>query len=308
MHIQERGSLFQDYLELRSKPHNRHILDAIHSSAFIICLDSSHRENFIHHSRALRHGDVIVGMPVGFRNRWADKPLQFIVFDDAYGGMMGEHYVTDDTTARMYDTYTGRMDGTAIARIFDDVFDKLYDPTFDHSTPSGEPIPLPQPLDWEISPEITRAITNADHTARALVEGQALGFYLASYGRADIEKFSVHPVSWAEMIILLAYKRLLENYKRIDATYEFAPTTIYKAFKGRSNAIRLVASEALADWAISMDNNKFMARSRKRLFNLATLPTQPSNGFGAIFPGEIIDRHLIGWKFSLSIIFQGLPL
>jgi carnitine O-acetyltransferase len=265
---------FQDYLELRSKAHNSQILDAIHSSAFIICLDSSQPKDSVHHSRALWHGDVVAGIPVGLRNRWVDKPLQFIVFDNAYAGIMGEHSV---------------MDGTPTARMCDDMLDMLYDPAFDHGTSSGKPIPSPQPLDWEISPETTQAISSADHAARELVEGQELSFYLTSYGKAAIKTFAVSPDSWAQMIIHLAYKRLLGNNKRNGATYEAASTR--KFYKGRTETIRVVTREADA-WANSMDDNKVIPQTRKRLFDSATSKHISLAVNGG--QGQGLDRHLFG--------------
>ena len=272
MHIQE--DFFQDYLELRSKAHNSQILDAIHSSAFIICLDSSQPKDSVHHSRALWHGDVVAGIPVSLRNRWVDKPLQFIVFDNAYAGIMGEHSV---------------MDGTPTARMCDDMLDMLYDPAFDHGTSSDKPIPSPQPLDWEISPETTQAISNADRAARELVEGQELSFYLTSYGKAAIKRFAVSPDSWAQMIIHLAYKRLLGNNKRNGATYEAASTR--KFYKGRTETIRVVTREADA-WANSMDDNKVIPQTRKQLFDSATSKHISLAVNGG--QGQGIDRHLFG--------------
>ena len=273
-------------MELRSKTHNCQILDAIHSSAFIICLDSSQPKDSIHHSRALWHGDVVTGIPVGLRNRWVDKPLQFIVFDNAYAGIMGEHSV---------------MDGTPTARMCDDMLNMLYDPAFDHGTSSGEPVPSPQPLDWEISPETTRAITVADHAARELVEGQELGFYLTSYGKAAIKTFAVSPDSWAQMIIHLAYKRLLGNNKRNGATYEAASTR--KFYKGRTETIRVVTSEADA-WANSMDDDKVNAKTRKKLFDLAT--SRHINLAVNAGQGQGVDRHLFGWKISFHLYIPRL--
>lgn len=277
-------AFFQDYLELKSKAHNSQILDAIHSSAFIICLDSSQPNDPVHHSRALWHGDVVAGIPIGLRNRWVDKPLQFIIFDNAYTGIMGEHSV---------------MDGTPTVRMCDDMLDMLYDPAFDHGTSSGEPVPLPQPLDWEMSPEITQAISDADNAARDLVESQELGFHLTSYGKAAIKTFAVSPDSWAQMIIQLAYKRLLGNNKRNGGTYEAASTRQF--YKGRTETIRVVTSEADA-WVNSMDDDQVNAETRKKLFDLATsrhISLAVNGG-----QGQGVDRHLFGQEISPSILFQ----
>jgi carnitine O-acetyltransferase len=220
------------------------------------------------------------------RNRWVDKPLQFIIFDNARAGIMGEHSV---------------MDGTPTARMCDELLDMLYDPNFDHGTLSGEPIRAPKPLDWEISPEITQAITNADQAARELVESQELGFHRTSYGKAAIKTFGVSPDSWAQMIIHLAYKRFLRKDKRNGATYEAASTR--KFYKGRTETIRVVTSEADA-WAISMDDDQVNTETRKKLFDLATSQHISLAVNGG--QGQGVDRHLLGWIISLSIAFQGL--
>ena len=233
-------------------------------------------QNPAHHSRALLHGDVVAErQPLGLRNRWVDKPLQFIVFDNARTGIMGEHSV---------------MDGTPTVRMCDDVLDMIYDPSFDHGKSLGVSASLPQPLDWEISPEITRAITVADEAAIELVKGQRLGYHLTSYGKAAIKNFGVSPDSWAQMIIHLAYKRLIGDNKRNGGTYESASTR--KFYKGRTETIRVVTSEADA-WAKSMDDDQVNAETRKKLFDLATskhisLAVKAGQGQG-------VDRHLFGW-------------
>ena len=193
------------------------------------------------------------------------------------------------------------MDGTPTARMCDDVLDMIYDPDFDHGTSFGDATPLPQPLDWEISPEINIAIANADQAAHKLVKGQSLGYYLTSYGKAAIKAFGVSPDSWAQMIIHLAYKRLLGSEKRNGATYEAASTRRF--YKGRTETIRVVTSEADA-WAKSMDDDQVDTETRKKLFDLATskhisLAVDAGQGQG-------VDRHLFGWIISLSIVLQSL--
>ncbi|KAF8159566.1 carnitine acetyl transferase [Crassisporium funariophilum] len=270
----------KDYLELSSKPHNSQLLEAIHSSAFIISLDSSRPEDPIHHSRALWHGDVVGGVPVGLQNRWVDKPVQFVVFDNAYAGLMGEHSV---------------MDGTPTARMCDDVLDMLHDPTFDHGSPSNSSPPLPTPMDWEVTSTITEAINHANRAARELVESQDLSFHLTSYGKAAIKTFGVSPDSWAQMIIQLAYKRLLGTNKRNGGTYEAASTR--KFFKGRTEAIRVVTSESDA-WVRSMDDKTATAETRKQLFDQAT--KKHVNLAKTAGQGQGVDRHLFGLKKLLQ--------
>jgi len=265
---------FKDYAELESSPYNSKILEAINSSAFIVALDSSHPKDPVHHSRALWHGDVVGGIPVGLRNRWVDKPLQFIIFDNGYAGFMGEHSV---------------MDGTPTARMCDEVLDMLYDPAFDHGSPSTSTHKTPTALDWEITSATADAIKAADRAATELIESQELGFHLTSYGKAAIKKFGVSPDSWAQMIIQLAYKRLNGTKQRTGGTYEAASTR--KFYKGRTEAIRVVTSKADA-WVRSMDDATSTPETRKKLFDdAAKMHVSLAKAGGQ---GQGVDRHLLG--------------
>jgi carnitine O-acetyltransferase len=170
-----------------------------------------------------------------------------------------------------------------------DVLEMLYSPTFDHGTPSGDPEPVPFPLDWDISPTIVQAIAKADRAAAELIEGQELGYHLTSYGKAAIKKFGVSPDSWAQMIIQLAYRRLLGDKPRNGGTYEAASTR--KFFKGRTETIRVVSSES-DDWAKSMDDKESTPELRKRLFDQAT--KKHITLAKAAGQGQGIDRHLFG--------------
>lgn len=267
----------QDYANLASSPHNNSILHTIQSSAFVINLDTAQPVTPLHHSRTLWHGEFLDGVPIGLRNRWVDKPAQFIVFDNAYAGFMGEHSV---------------MDGTPTVRLCDDVLEMLHDTNFDHGIPAVSPPPEPIHLDWEMSPTIHQAITGAEKAANELIEGQELGFLVTSYGKAAIKEFRVSPDSWAQMIVQLAYKRLIGNENRIGGTYESATTR--KFHKGRTEAIRVVTSESDA-WVRSMDDDGMGNEERKSLFDAAAKKhVDIARSAGS---GQGVDRHLLG-KFN----------
>lgn len=276
----------QDYNDLAASAQNTSVLHAIQSAAFVINLDSSSPTDSIHHSRALWHGDISdKGIPIGLQNRWVDKPAQFVVFDNAYAGFMGEHSV---------------MDGTPTVRLCDDVLEMLNDPSFDHGVPASSSVSTPTPLDWEISPKIAAAISRANTAAKELIESQALSFHLTSYGKAAIKKFGVSPDSWAQMIIQLAYRRLIGSDNRIGGTYEAATTRRF--YKGRTEAIRVVTSESDA-WARSMDDKSVKREEKKKLFDAATknhIRLAKSGGMG-----QGIDRHIHGEVFITVVC---LPL
>lgn len=189
------------------------------------------------------------------------------------------------------------MDGTPTVRLCDDILEMLADPSFDLGTPSSEQPPAPMPLDWEVTPQIKTAMAKADAAAKELVESQELSFHLTAYGKAAIKKFGVSPDSWAQMIIQLAYRRLIGKEKRIGGTYEAASTRRF--FKGRTEAIRVVSSESDA-WVQSMDDAKVGSAERKRLFDAATkrhVSLAKSAGMG-----QGVDRHMFGDEFRFLVI------
>jgi carnitine O-acetyltransferase len=223
-------------------------------------------------SRALWHGHATDGKAIGLQNRWVDKPCEFIVYDNAKAGLMGEHSV---------------MDGTPTQRMCDDVLDMLDDPSFDHGSTSLNVEPTP--LDWKTTPEILGSVESANKAAVELIDSQHLSHLITNYGKSAIKNFGVSPDSWAQMIVQLAYRRLLGDSKRNGGTYEAASTRRF--FKGRTEAIRVVSSEADA-WTKSMDEAEATLQDRKRLFDAATKKhVQLAKLCGS---GQGIDRHFLG--------------
>jgi carnitine O-acetyltransferase len=243
----------------------------------VLCLDTEKPSGPVAFSRGLWHGAQDAGAGLGLRNRWVDKPVQFIVFDNGQAGIMGEHSI---------------MDGTPTARMCDDVLDALYSPTFDHGSSAGASTPpAPVALDWRVSKATQDAIARAEGEARELIGSQELGFYRSPYGKAAIKAFGVSPDSWAQMIIQLAYARLLRatGKQREGGTYEAATTR--KFLKGRTEAIRVVSAESDA-WVAAMDDAGHGRAERKALFDKATKKhieraKEAGNGQG-------VDRHLLG--------------
>ncbi|KAI0730695.1 carnitine acetyl transferase [Earliella scabrosa] len=285
----------KDFQHLASDPHNAHILNTIHSSAFVLCLDTESANGLVEHSRVLWHGAVVPppqpGAPnaqpqLGLRNRWMDKPCQFVVLANGKAGFVGEHSV---------------MDGTPTATMCDRVLDLIAAKDFAtsgnsplHSTTSGA---LPEPLDWNISTETERAMNVATEAAVALINSQTLNVVRTPYGKAAVKAFGVSPDGWTQMIIQLAYARLLraKGWKRQGGTYEAASTR--KFLKGRTEAIRVVSAESDA-WVASMDDESAGAERRMELFRNAI----KKHGSDARAAGNArgIDRHLLGLKMSVK--------
>ncbi|KAI0773287.1 carnitine acetyl transferase [Trametes elegans] len=275
----------KDYRTLAADPHNADILTAIHSSAFVLCLDTESAPDLAEHSRVLWHGAAPATEPrqLGLRNRWMDKPCQFVVLADGKAGFVGEHSV---------------MDGTPTVALCDRVLDTIAAPDF--ASPSSTSAAssyasaaLPQPLDWHVSPDTTRAIEAATAAATALIRSQALRVVRTPYGKAAIKAFRVSPDSWTQLAVQLAYARLLRarGQRRQGGTYEAA--SVRRFLKGRTEAIRVVSEQADA-WVASMDDARAGAEQRLALFADAV---RAHGAYArAAGSGQGIDRHLLGLR------------
>lgn len=265
----------KDYVTLATDAHNRFALESIHSSAFVLCLDTHAPEGIVEHSRQLWHGAFSSSGRMGLEDRWADKPINLVVFDNGKAGIMGEHSV---------------MDGTPTVTFCDTLLDLLASPSFDHGSTSSAAQPIP--LDFIVSKETEQAIEKAKDAASALIEGQDMNVVQTSYGKRVIKTFGVSPDSWAQLIIQLAYKRLTGEYA---ATYEAATTRRF--VKGRTEAIRVLSSESAA-FCAAMDDSTRSANQRKDLLLAAAKKhVERAKAAGS---GEGIDRHVLGLKKVLK--------
>ncbi|KZV74569.1 acyltransferase ChoActase/COT/CPT [Peniophora sp. CONT] len=265
----------KDYVELAKDEHNRSVLEAIHSSAFVLCLDTHAPEGIVDHSRQLWHGAFRSSGRMGLEDRWADKPINLVVFDNGQAGIMGEHSV---------------MDGTPTVTFCDTLLDLLASPSFDHG--SSDSKTEPKPLDFNVSKKTEQAIEKAKDAASALIEGQDMNIVQTSYGKRAIKTFGVSPDSWAQLIIQLAYKRLTGEYA---ATYEAATTRRF--IKGRTEAIRVVSSESTSFCNAMDDSAKPAAECKELLLAAAKKHVERAKAAGS---GEGVDRHLTGLKKVLK--------
>jgi carnitine O-acetyltransferase len=177
--------------------------------------------------------------------------------------------------------------------LVDQVLKALKDPTFDHGPASPKSVLIPTPLDFNISPQTVTAITKATDAAFNLVDSQALSFHLTSYGKAAIKNFGFSPDSWAQMIIQVAYGRLLKSLgqKRNGGTYESASTR--KFYKGRTEVIRVVSSEsdAFVQSMLGSPGSVSVLEKQRLLREAAKAHITTAKNAGS---GQGIDKHLMG--------------
>jgi len=265
-----------DYVHLRSlSPSNAALLDTIHSASFVLCLDPATPGDFLTTSRFLWHG-----APRGLRDRWVDTPVQLIVFDSARSGLMGEHSV---------------MDGTPTLAFTDAICSALADPAFDHGSSPPLSSSVPVELKWTLDSALDQSIARAEKDAAELIKTQVMGVIKTGYGKRAIKAARVSPDAWAQLLVQLAYARLLHGrgWKRQGGTYESATTRRF--FKGRTEVVRVVTNESDAFVRAMMEEDGkggVDVENRKKLFELAA-KAHVANAQAA-GRGEGVDRHMLG--------------
>ncbi|KAF8493204.1 acyltransferase ChoActase/COT/CPT [Russula emetica] len=273
-----------DYVHLRSlSPSNAALLDTIHSAAFVLCLDPATPGDFLTTSRFLWHGALR-----GLRDRWVDKPVQLIVFDSARAGLMGEHSV---------------MDGTPTLAFTDAICSALAHPAFDHGSSSSSPLSSSAPVElkWTLDSALEQSIARAEKDAAELIKTQVMSVIKTGYGKRAIKAARASPDAWVQLLIQLAYARLLHarGWKRQGGTYESATTRRF--FKGRTEVVRVVTNESDAFVRAMMEEDgkeEADVENRKKLFELAA-KTHVANAQAA-GRGEGVDRHMFGLRKVLK--------
>lgn len=256
---------------IAAHPANETSLHEIETSSFVVCLDDSTPHTLEERARACWHGDG--------KNRWYDKPCQFIVFDNGRSGFMGEHSM---------------MDGTPTHRLNHYVCDVLARNKLDHGFPIPQSnLPEPEEIKFHLDSNATTSVAKAEKRFDDLIAAYDLRvMYYQGYGYDAIKTFKSSPDAWAQLMIQLAYYKF---YNVNRPTYESASTRKYQL--GRTETCRSVSEECVT-WCKAMEDpsisdEQCLELGRKALQAHVKNIMEASDGKGA-------DRHLFGLKMLLS--------
>ncbi|KAJ3218879.1 Carnitine O-acetyltransferase mitochondrial [Clydaea vesicula] len=256
--------------ELLLNPLNKKSLEIIENSVFAICLDDTKPVTREELSRACWHGDG--------KNRFFDKSLQFIIFDNGKAGFNGEH-------SRMDATPPDRMCNTFLHNIFTGKFD-------DGNSHAPITLPLPEKLKFDLTNQKTQ-IAVAKKNFNELIDKHDLKVCVfEGYGKNLIKKFGVSPDAYAQMAIQLAYFKLMG---KCDPTYESAQTKKY--LFGRTETCRSVSNESVA-WVKAMENPHLSDVEKGQLGRKAI--ASQSTYMRKAVDGKGVDRHLLGLRLLLK--------
>ena len=256
---------------LSAHPSNAMALETIQASSFVVCLDDASPVTLEERAHQYWHGDG--------RNRWFDKPLQFIINDNGTSGFMGEHSMMDGTPTHRLNDYINML-------VFNNQLD-LADSRVRAELP--KPVLLPFHVNTVVTDEIYCAIKDFEKLI-SLHDLKVQAYQ--GYGKGLIKKFRCSPDAYVQMIIQLAYHKM---YGVNRPTYESAATRRFQ--QGRTETCRSVSDEsvafcqAMADPKISSDD--CVKAFRKAIDAHVKYISDATAGRG-------VDRHLFGLKKCLE--------
>uniref|UniRef100_A0ACB8FWR1 Uncharacterized protein n=2 Tax=Sphaerodactylus townsendi TaxID=933632 RepID=A0ACB8FWR1_9SAUR len=269
----------RDYL-IHLDPRNLSLLEKIQSSVFTICLDEASPqatpENYTEVTKLALAGDPTV--------RWGDKSYNFIVFSNGLFGSLCDHAPFDAMVVVALCSYIddkvieseGRWKGS----------DKVRD------------IPWPEELVFSLDSKIQNDIADAKQRYyKQISDIQLVNYAFTSFGKSLIKKQKLHPDTFVQLALQLAYHKL---HGHPASCYETAMTRRF--YHGRTETMRPCTVEAV-EWCKSMLDPDCTPRQRHHCLLKAVskhnkLMKECENGKG-------FDRHLFG---LLLVKDQSLPV
>ncbi|XP_071451715.1 peroxisomal carnitine O-octanoyltransferase-like isoform X3 [Hetaerina americana] len=207
------------------------------------------------------------------QNRWVDKSLNMIFFENSVVGAICDHAQYDGMVSIQTFHYVylaiceikGKWDGNGTIR----------------------DLPLPKELEFDLDPNLHQEISRigeAPTDSKFSPIFSRENFYI--YGKDFISKHKLHPDSFIQMVLQLAYYRL---HGRPAPTYETATTRNF--YNGRTETVRPCTFEAI-EWVKAMLNDKTSEIERRALLEKAINKHDKLMKQGKANAG--CDRHLFG--------------
>jgi carnitine O-acetyltransferase len=222
-------------------PGNADALDTVETALFCMCLEDFAPKDTQAACDHLLHGDG--------GNRWFDKAVSLIVFDDGTAGINVEHCGLDGTTILNFvDTLLGASAEEHPAP----------SGTRSHGLPAIEAVEFV--LDGDLQADVLAAAasfaTYAANTATSILAFE-------DFGGNRAKQLRMSPDAFVQMACQLAHKR---SKGLVGATYESIATRQYR--HGRTEAMRVVTPEVLR-FVAAMDDPDADVATRRAAFRTA---------------------------------------
>uniref|UniRef100_A0A674D2A2 Peroxisomal carnitine O-octanoyltransferase n=1 Tax=Salmo trutta TaxID=8032 RepID=A0A674D2A2_SALTR len=252
-------------------PANKTILETIQSSLFVVSLDDA--KPYV--TREALTGDPTI--------RWGDKSYNSISFADGTFGSNCDHAPYDAMVLVTQGYYVdqqlkatdGKWKGSETVR----------------------PMPLPEELVFTVDDRVRSDVAHAKQQYFE-TDLQVVCYAFTSFGKAAIKQRKLHPDTFIQLALQLAYYR---QHGRLGSCYETAMTRRF--YHGRTETMRPCTLEA-QNWCHTMLLPAASVSVRRKALLLAfnkhnKLMAEAQNGKG-------FDRHLLG--LYLIAKEEGLPM
>ncbi|XP_054903584.1 peroxisomal carnitine O-octanoyltransferase isoform X3 [Poeciliopsis prolifica] len=250
-------------------PHNKTILETIQSSLFVISLDESKPystpENYTNLTAAALTGNPTI--------RWGDKSYNSIAFADGSFGSTCDHAPYDAMVLVSMCWYLDQQVRAAEGQW--------------KGSDTVRQMPLPEELLFTLD---EKAYSDVHHAKQQYLESthdlQIVCYAFTAFGKSAIRQKKLHPDTFIQMAMQLAYQRL---HKKPGSCYETATTR--KFYHGRTETMRPCTREAVTwckammDPACDVNGQRTAMLSAFNKHNKLMSEAQDGNGF---------DRHLLG--------------
>uniref|UniRef100_A0A3Q1H7X1 Peroxisomal carnitine O-octanoyltransferase n=1 Tax=Anabas testudineus TaxID=64144 RepID=A0A3Q1H7X1_ANATE len=249
-------------------PHNKTILETIQSSLFVISLDEtkpySTTENYTNMTLEALTGNPTI--------RWGDKSYNSLVFSDGSFGSNCDHAPYDAMVLvslcwyldQQIKSMDGKWKGSEVVR----------------------PMPLPEELVFTMDEKVLNDISHAKQQyLKSTKDLQLVCCAFTSFGKTAIKKKKLHPDTFIQLAMQLAYYRV---HKRPGSCYETAMTRMF--YHGRTETMRPCTQEAV-NWCKAMMDPTCELNKRENIMRTITRNLKSCH-YVTGFTG--FDRHLLG--------------
>ena len=191
---------------------NMNVLNKIETALFAVCLDDFNPETHLAASNHLLHGDSA--------NRWFDKSIQFIIFENGSSGINVEHSGLDASTISYFVNALHTYDSS--------MADK-------ESGARTQGLPFIRSLNFKLNDSLKAHIRHAADAFSALAENTATTVVdFNDFGASQIKKLAISPDAFIQLCLQLANYRVKGV---VGTTYESINTRQYS--HGRTEAMRV---------------------------------------------------------------------
>uniref|UniRef100_W5L9W1 Peroxisomal carnitine O-octanoyltransferase n=1 Tax=Astyanax mexicanus TaxID=7994 RepID=W5L9W1_ASTMX len=262
-------------------PANKTILETIQSSLFVVALDNakpySTPEDYTSMTLLSLTGDPTL--------RWGDKSYNNIGFADGTFVSNCDHAPYDAMVLVSLCYYidqklkacNGKWKGSEVVRS----------------------VPAPEELVFTVDDRVRRDIALAKEQYRKTTQDlQLVSYAFTSFGKTEIKKRKLHPDTFVQLAMQLAYYR---QHGKPGSCYETATTRRF--YHGRTETMRPCTVEAL-QWCKIMLNPR--ASNEEKRQALLTAFNKHNKLMGEAQNGKGFDRHLLG--LYLIAKEEGLPV